>query len=400
MGVRGAARAVAVALAASAVVYEAGHAESCLAAARETERARPTKTSYAYTAPGQAVDATGVAWRSTQHHAVRMRGSHDACWSGGAIEGPVAEDGVYECTPEHGWRGSGPCLPFHTTAGLAPEVKAPLTTIEDVRIAHYGDGISLEPESGPVVIRRAWLHDLHDDAVESDFGKPLTIESSLIERAFMAFATRPRSKSWVDQRAVVFTLRDSLVQLHRFTNSYKQRPGHGGFFKWPLDGSGPRFALTGNVFLMNDPGAGQLTLPLADRVVECRNNVLLFAGGEARYRSWLRDAGDLPDGLRDNRARLAALGECYRVVARPSDQSEAAFLAEHWDPLVARWTAAHAAGQAPTGAGSGSTGSSGSSHWRRNPAVPAETSSRSSVTSPFTPITSKPAATAPPMPSR
>jgi hypothetical protein len=376
----------------------AAHAESCLAAARSTERARPAKTSYRFAAPGLAVDAAGVTWRSADHHAVRMRGTHDACWSGGSIEGPVAEDAVYECTPEHGFAG-GPCMPFHTTAGLAPEVDAPLTVVEDVRISHYGDGVSLEPASGAVVIRRAWLHDLHDDAVESDFGKPVTVVDSLVERAFMAFATRPRSNTRVDQRESVVTVRGSLVQLHRFTNSYKQRPGHGGFFKWPLDGSGPKFALTDNVFLMSDPGAGQLTLPLADRLAECRGNVLLFAGGEARYRSWLRDGGGHADGLRDNRARLAALRDCYRVVTRPNAQSEAAFLAEHWDPLVARWKAARET-QAPAGAGSVSSGSSGSSQLRRKHAVPADTSRRSSVTSPFTPITSKPAATAPPMPSR
>jgi hypothetical protein len=398
MGVRGGAHAVAVALAASALL-EAGHAESCLAAAERTERARPTKTSYTFTAPGLGVDAAGIVWRSAHHHAVRMRGTHDACWRGGAIEGPLPEDAVYECTPEHGWKG-GPCLPFHTTAGLAPEVDAPLTIVEDVRISNYGDGVSLEPVSGAVVVRRAWLHDLHDDAVESDFGKPVTVEDSLIERANIAFATRPRSRSRIDQREKVFTLRGSLVRLHRFTNSYKQRPGHGGFFKWPLDGSGPRFALTDNVFLMNDPGEGQLTLPLADRVAECRNNVLLFAGGEARYRSWLRDGRGLADGLLDNRARLAKLGACYRVVARPNAQSEAAFLAEHWDPLVARWKATRAAAQAPAGSGSVSTGSSASSQSRRKHALPAPVSSRSSVTSPFTPSTSKPAATAAPMPSR
>jgi hypothetical protein len=398
MGVRGVANAVAVALVASALA-EAAHAESCLADAQRTERARPAKTSYLFGEPGLGVDAAGVVWRSAHHHAVRMRGTHAACWRGGEIEGPLPEDAVYECSPEHGWKG-GPCTPFHTTAGLAPEVAAPLTVIEDVRIAHYGDGVSLEPTSGPVVVRGVWLHDLHDDAVESDFGQPLTVEGSLIDRAYMAFAARPRVHSRVDQHENVFTLRGSLVRLHRFTNAYKQKRGHGGFFKWPLDGSGPRFALTDNVFLMNDPGDGQLTLPLADRVAECRNNVLLFAGSEARYRSWLRDGGGLADGRRDNRARLAALGGCYRVIARSNDQSEAAFLAEHWDPLVARWRAAHAASQAPTGAGSDSTGSSGSSQRRRKTAVPAETSSRSSVTSPFTPITSKPAATAPPIPSR
>ena len=350
------------------LVAAESRADSCLALAQNPESATRAKTTYTFETPGRAVDAAGVLWRNAGHHAVRLRGGHSACWSGGAIEGPYAEDAVYECTLEHGYRG-GPCSGFHTTAGVAPEVAAPETVIEDVLVADYGDGVSLEAASGAVIVRRAWLRDLHDDAIENDFAQSITVEHSLIERAFMAFASRPRSRHPLDQRGKVFTVRGNLVLLHRFTNAYKQKPGHGGFFKWPEDGTGPQFAVTDNVFVLDDPGRGQLVLPLANQIAECRNNKLFWAGTRGAYQAWLTDGGGHTDGKRNNHARLQALSRCYAVVVRPRGQSKEAFLAEHWDPLVARWKAARPAGraaaQAPTGSGSGSTGSSSSSQTSR-----------------------------------
>jgi hypothetical protein len=360
----------------SLLAAAASRAESCLEGAQSRERAARTRTTYQFAQPGLGVDASGVLWRDAGHHAVRLRGTQDACWSGGAIEGAYPEDAVYECKLEHGYRG-GPCRAFHTTAGMAPEVAAAATVIEDVRISHYGDGVSLEPSSGDVIVRRAWLHDLHDDAIENDFGRNITVSDSLIERTYMAFASRPRSRSRVDQRGRMFTVRGNLVQLHRFTNAYKQKPGHGGFFKWPEDGSGPRFAVTDNVFVVDDPGSGQLLLPLADQVAECRNNRLLWAGTRGGYQAWLTDGGGQSDRKRNNLARLQALSHCYTVVVKPFGQPKEAFLAEHWDPLVAHWRATHPAGaeapapgpdQAPAGSGSESTGSSSSSQASRKQA--------------------------------
>jgi hypothetical protein len=399
----------AAALLLAGLAAPAAHAESCLEqAGAAVEPASPAKTTYVFAAARRAVNAAGVLWRDRGHHAIRLRGGTSACWSGGAIQGPYPEDAVYECAFEHGYRG-GPCWSFHTTAGIAPEVAAPETVIEDLLVSDYGDGVSLEAASGAVIVRRAYLRDLHDDAIENDFAAAVTVADSLIERAFIAFASRPRSGHPIDQRGNVFTIRGNLVLLHRFTHAYKERPGHGGFFKWPDNGSGPRFAVTDNVFVMDDPGRGQLTLPLANQVAECRNNRLLWAGSAGAYRAWLAEDGEHSDGLRSNRARLKALGNCYAVVVKPARQSKAAFLAEHWDPLVARWKAANPAGraalqtgpsQAPAGTGSDSTGSSSSSQASRKRARRPEGSSRSTVTSPLRSIRSKPAAMEPATPSR
>jgi hypothetical protein len=41
--------------------------------------------------------------------------------------------------------------------------------------------------------------------------------------------------------------------------------------------------------------------------------------------------------------RLLALSSCFTVITKPDTQSEADFLAAHWDPYVATWKAAHGA---------------------------------------------------------
>jgi hypothetical protein len=322
-----------------------GCAASCLDSAPEKAAAVAAKRSYAYERPGRAFDARGVVWRNLRGHALRLEGTHAACWSGGALRGPYPEDAVYECSPAHcpGGACPQPCWPYHLSAGVSVRVAAP-TVIEDLRVSDYGDGISQEESAqrADLEIRRVWLHDIHDDAVENDWGASVRVIDSLLERVNVAFASRARSGHEIDARNERFEVRNSLVLLHRFTNQYKQRPGHGVFWKWGHAGLGPRFAVTDSVFVAETPGG--LLFPLVDQVVECRNNTLLWAGTPAAWERALDHDHD-SDGL-DNRGRLAALSHCYKVVLRPAAQSRADFLAEHWDPLVRRWRATHAAGQA------------------------------------------------------
>jgi hypothetical protein len=321
-----------------------GCAASCLDAAPQPAAAAAAKKSYAYDRPGRAFDARGVLWRNLRGHALRLEGAHAACWSGGRVDGPYPEDAVYECSAEHCPAGvcPQPCWPYHLSAGVSVRVAAP-TVIEDLRVSAYGDGISQEESAqrADLEIRRVWLHDIHDDAVENDWGASVRVIDSLLERVNIAFASRSRSGENVDARSKRFEVRNSLVLLHRFTNQYKQRPGHGGFWKWGHEGLDPRFAVTDNVFVAETPGG--LLFPLVDQVLECRNNRLLWLGTAEAWEKAL-DGDDDSDGL-DNRGRLAALSHCYTVVLRPAAQSRAAFLAEHWDPLVRRWRATHSAGR-------------------------------------------------------
>ena len=204
-------------------------AQSCLASARTSEKASTSRREYSFDSTGHAVDARNVTWSNIRDHALYTDGAA-GCWSGARIDGPYPENAVYECSSENGFSG-GTCWDYHTTAGIQIHSGTP-TVIEDLRILDYGDGVDLAEEAGNVVIRRGYFADLHDDAVEDDWGThSVTVEDSLFERVFMGLAFKRRSGASDCSSGRVFALRNSLVQLHRFTNSYKQKAGHGGLYK-------------------------------------------------------------------------------------------------------------------------------------------------------------------------
>jgi hypothetical protein len=338
------------ALAAGSLAPGGALAQSCIAGVRTLENASAARVDYEFGAAGHGVKASGVTWTGVFDHAINLEGSQAACFHGGYVHGPYPEDVVYECTSEHcpGGVCPNPCLDYHTTAGISAEVAAP-TVVEDVRISDYGDGISQEQDANraDLEIRRVYLHDIHDDAVENDWGASVRVIDSLFERVNIAFASRQRSGESIDARGKVFEVRNTLVQLHRFTNTYKNKPGSGGFWKWGHEGLDPRFAVTDNRFLADT--ADGLLFPLVNQVVECSNNTLLWAGTIAAFEDELDDEDD-SDGL-DNRGRMQALRNCFTVIVKPADVTKAAFLAQHWDPFVKAWKATHlAAGGAQTSA--------------------------------------------------
>jgi hypothetical protein len=140
-------------------------------------------------------------------------------------------------------------------------------------------------------------------------------------------------------------VRDSLVLLHAFPNTYKMEPGHGKIWKWAKDGMGPAFVVTGNTFVVTDYGGG-LLLPLADQVLECADNTLLWAGSPSSLDDWLGDDEVDSDGLTPA-GRLAALSYCFTLLVKPDTQSQTDFLAEHFDPLVTAWKQSHPAALDP-----------------------------------------------------
>jgi hypothetical protein len=324
----------------------AGAQDTCLDAAVTVEDASVGEDEYAYLAPGHAVDATGVLWSGVPGHAVHLIGSESACFAGGEVAGPYGDDSVYECRARHcpGGVCPVPCLAYHTTAALAPQVDAPLTVIDDFRASSYGDGISLERESGDVLIRRAWLEDLHDDAVESDWGRhSVMILDSLFDRVTVGLATRQRKKGGSKgSNSETWELHDSLIRLHAFPNTYEMQPGHAGFFK--ADKKKKRqvtYRLTGNVFFAGPVASeGALLFPIVTKTEECANNQLFWSGSEEAWDEVLDDGDGYPDKM-NNRERLAALAGCYTVTVKPAGLSEADFVAEHWTPRADAWRAAH-----------------------------------------------------------
>jgi hypothetical protein len=318
-------------------------AERCPDGAASAEVATAERRSYEGQTHGHSIDARGVVWRDVPGHALRLGGTSSLCLSGGHVAGPYPEDAVYECTPLHCPGGScpEPCWAYHLTSGVSVRASA-ATVVEDVRVSNYGDGISQERTASrsDLTVRRAYLHDLHDDAIENDWGATVRVFDSLLERVFMAFASRQRRSTNIDARDRVFEVRNNLVQLHEFTHSYKLKEGHGGFWKWGHEGKDPRFIVTDNVFVAHRKTNG-LLFPLVDQVIECRNNTLLWAGTTEQWEKELGAHSD-SDGL-DARGRMQALSHCYTVIVKASGQSQADFLAQHWDPLVREWKATHPA---------------------------------------------------------
>jgi hypothetical protein len=258
-------------------------------------------------------------------------------------------DAMYECTTEHcGGTCPTPCYSYHSAAGLGPDVGA-LQVIEDIQIRDTGDGVSLETDAArDAVVRRVYMHNIHDDAFESDFGLGgFTVEDVLVERAYTAFAMRLRGGASGDQRDRLWTIRDNLVRLYAFPNGYKQKAGHGNVFKLDESANEPRFRMTGNTIVVGpDPGSSTLFPPVS-RVEECANNVYLFLDTQAAWEDALDSDGQDDGG--NNGERLAALNQrfpgCFDVRVRSVGMSEAEFLvAEGWTAAVANWKASHVAG--------------------------------------------------------
>jgi hypothetical protein len=238
----------------------------------------------------------------------------------GGIDGPIPMSAVYECFDDEesnpyihcpGGVQSGcpnPCFEFHTAEGVSHHTSNEKpASYRDMCIRDEGDGISAESAAaGPIEVLRTYFTNIHDDAVETDWCDPISVQSVLIDRAFMAFAANPRSGASCD--ASTIRVENSLVRLHRFANTYKQRNGHGGVFK--LDNSDLSwFIVKNSTFLIGSdtgaatgPGDGQHYLPPPSQTnsTDCVNNTILFSGDNAQLQAWLADE-DGADGADERR---------------------------------------------------------------------------------------------------
>jgi hypothetical protein len=298
----------------------------------------PAERGYEYALPDHTLDARGVDWVGQSADGVDLEGDGDGCFVGGRIEG------TWDQT--EGWDL------YHGRKALPVGLGSRPLIVEKLHALNFGDGVALEvatpcPNGSPawVLLRDSLLVDLHDDAVESDGLCSVEVEDNLIDRAYVGFAFRNR-ESQPDRSGSANTVyvRSNLVRMHAFASNYQGRIGHNGIWKWARAGRGPKIVVRGNRFLVFDAPPGGTLLPFVTRVTSCSDNVLLFAGSEAEWQQALAggcdDEGD--DGLCDGE-RLLALASCFTAIPKPDTQSEADFLATHWDPHVAAWKASHSA---------------------------------------------------------
>jgi hypothetical protein len=292
---------------------------------------------YTYDTLGKIVDARGIDWAGQPRHGIELDGSVGGCFQGGNIAGS--------------WDIAATWETFHLTAALSVDSLGQPMRVHSIHARNYGDGVSIEPDVPcPNGSLKPWLYvranhfeDIHDDAIESDGLCSVEIADNLIERTFVAFGFRNRSSDPNrNGSANTVTVDGNLVRLHAFANNWEGISTHGAFWKWAHQRRGPWIAVRNNRFLAFDAVRG--LLPYVNRVASCQNNVLLFAGTEAEWAQALTldcdDEGD--DGLCMGE-RLLALSDCFTVITKPDTQSEADFLAAHWDPYVATWKAGHGA---------------------------------------------------------
>ena len=291
---------------------------------------------YAFTYPGTVVDARGVDVAGQRRSGIELAGHLGGCYQGGNITGTWDMGDTWET--------------FHTTAAVSLRSSASPNRVHAAHLRNYGDGVSIEPTVNCgafpnwLSVRATHMEDIHDDAIESDGLCSVEIADNLLERTYVAFAFRNRSSALGLSGAFnTVTIDGNLVRAHAFAQNYEGGLTHGGFWKWAHERRGPWVVVRNNRFLAFDPPSGTL-LPYLTRVQSCSNNVLLFAGSEAEWAEALLggcdDDGD--DELCDGE-RLLALSYCYTVITKPDTQSEADFLAAHWDPYVASWKASHLA---------------------------------------------------------
>ncbi len=252
-------------------------------------------------APGSVLDARGATFLASPDnlYPIELAGGDDACFAGGIVQGR------YDRTLS--WQA------MHDLNNAAVRFENGQVTIDGLRADNVEDGI--RPVGGPFTIRQVWLTYIRDDCVENDHVQGGLVEDSLLDGCYTGISARPSpaiEDSGADGRERVLMVRDTLIRLQPMPGPRDAAPGalgHGRFFKW--DRLAPTLALIDNVLLAEQVGHnGPGTMGIPDRLVECRNNVMVWLG-----------PGPYP----------APLPACFTVTR---DRRV-------WDDAVARWKLRH-----------------------------------------------------------
>lgn len=218
------------------------------------------------------VDARTATWDQVDNYPVVLEGGPDICFSGGKIRGEYPYSTDWETM--HDTTG----FTFHTTGN---------TTVENVQVHNYGDGISFSRgiPSYSFHITGAHMTHIRDDCVQNDYMYSGLIEDSLFDGCYTAFSAQTPSPSRdYDGSHNVWTIRNSLIRLEPMEKVYADRgliPGHGAFFKWNNDNNNksPQLALHNNLFRVDQPSNNSSGLGIPKgKLASCSNNWVVWLG--------------------------------------------------------------------------------------------------------------------------
>jgi len=224
--------------------------------------------------PQTTFDATNATWYATSNTRIELSGD-SFCWHGGLVE--------------HNWPADQDWNTTHDDHAF--KISSSSIVVENVRIKTAGDGISMYEGTDNFLIRDVYMEDIRDDAIEHDWLAGGTIEDTLINGAYVAFAARSRDSANVDGSSNTWIIKDTLAWLRPQIGVYKgASPGHGGFFKWEQTDNAPMLSLHNNIFMVGQEANHQdLGVPQG-RLIDASNNIVVWLG-EGEY------PDPLPDGF-------------------------------------------------------------------------------------------------------
>jgi hypothetical protein len=205
--------------------------------------------------------------------------------------------------------------------------------IDGVRLHNVWDGIRPSGNKGIAAdnftIRNVWMSHVRDDAVENDGYYAGLIEDSLLDGIFVFLSTR---SSRGNQPNNVVTVRNNLVRMEPFPMEdpvcLKRSNGmcHGAVFKHGAPKRGPQLRITDNLFVwdgnLKEGRIGDIFLSrkVYDKVIECRNNTVIWQG---------------PGAFRDS--FVEANAECFTVLDATKDPSAMSV----WQEAKQNWINCH-----------------------------------------------------------
>jgi hypothetical protein len=259
--------------------------------------------------PGNAsVDARTATWIHVDDYPVVIEGVL-MLFSGGTVRGEYPYSTDWETMHDTS------AFTFRTTGK---------TTVENVRIHNYGDGINFSTGNPSYSFHVIGAHMTHirDDCVQNDYMYSGLIEDSLFDGCYTAFSAQAHSSSGDnDGSKNVWEIRYSLIRLEPMEKVYNDKgliPGHGAFFKWNHDDNkSPRLSLHNNVFRADQPSNSSNGLGLPEgKLVSCSNNIVVWLG-----------AGAYPDPL----PKTFNGQQCFTIT---TDKTV-------WDNAVQNWMSRH-----------------------------------------------------------
>lgn len=252
-------------------------------------------------AAGTRIDASSAQFQTGSLYPVRISGS-GICFHGGEVIGQ--------------WPPSTPWTFMYTTYGVLVDTGSN-TTVENVWIFDYGNGVSFQQNAPNWTVRHSYFPYGRDGCVENDYQLTGTVDDVLMEcySPFAAEAGYP-----VDGSNNLQTIRNSLVHAQPMDGVFSGSvPGTVGIFEWGA--TSPQLALYHNVFRADQPSSEPYLAPPPGKLVDCFDNVMIWEG-----------SGPFPETL----PATFNGRPCFTLMTGQAGL-------DYWNSAVAQWKADHPA---------------------------------------------------------